>query len=262
MKKIQAIGIISNILLLLILPSVAAVDTFDTSTHTISIKNAQAGLLVNEQISLKNNGYQPCNEIKFWIMQNAQNIQITVNGRNQALEYTNSGNDYTCNLTQYNLAVEVDNTTSMTVTYTIPSTTEFFDKTISYRTASLTIIFNDKELFSGQQLAPQSTYHHHLYLPTGTPLDIITIVVIIIVVILLMAITLFLLKKQRRKRKTSITESEELLTIKKTNLLSALKEIEKQHRAKTLSDDTYTKLKDEYKQQAVDVMKKLDDLKK
>ena len=262
MKKIQAIGIISSILLLLILPSVAAVDTFDTSTHTISIKNAQAGLLVNEQISLKNNGYQPCNEIKFWVMQNAQNIQITASGRNQPLEYAISGNDYTCNLTQYNLAVETENTTSMTVTYTLPAATEFFDKTLLYPTATLSIIFNDKELFSGQQLASNSTYHHRLYLPTGTPLDILTIVVIIIVVVLLMAITLLLLKKQRRKRKTSITESEELLTIKKTNLLSALKEIEKQHRAKTLSDDTYTKLKDEYKQQAVDVMKKLEDLKK
>ena len=41
-----------------------------------------------------------------------------------------------------------------------------------------------------------------------------------------------------------------------------LKELEKQHRAQTISDETYTKLKDEYKQQAVDVMKQLDDLQK
>jgi hypothetical protein len=41
-----------------------------------------------------------------------------------------------------------------------------------------------------------------------------------------------------------------------------LKDLEKQYRAKSVSDETYTKIKDEYKQQAVDVMKKLDDLKK
>jgi hypothetical protein len=57
-------------------------------------------------------------------------------------------------------------------------------------------------------------------------------------------------------------ESEELLTLRKTILLNALKDVEKQHRAKTVSDDTYNKLKDELKQQAVGVMKQLDDIQK
>ena len=43
--------------------------------------------------------------------------------------------------------------------------------------------------------------------------------------------------------------------------MSLLKDLEKQYRAKSISDDTYSKLKDEYKQQALEVMRKLEDLK-
>jgi hypothetical protein len=59
-----------------------------------------------------------------------------------------------------------------------------------------------------------------------------------------------------------VVESEDTLTTKKTLLLSLLKDLEKQYRGKAISDETYNKIKDEYKQQAVDTMKKLDDLKK
>jgi hypothetical protein len=73
---------------------------------------------------------------------------------------------------------------------------------------------------------------------------------------------IYSIKKQKpgKKRDTS-TGSEEFLTTKKTLLMSILKEIEKQHRSKKISDDTYHKLKEQYKQDAVDAMKKLEDIK-
>jgi len=43
--------------------------------------------------------------------------------------------------------------------------------------------------------------------------------------------------------------------------MEILKDIEKQHRAKQISDDTYHKLKEQYKHEAVDAMKKLEDVK-
>ena len=52
-----------------------------------------------------------------------------------------------------------------------------------------------------------------------------------------------------------------MLATKKALLLSLLKDVEKKHRAKDISDETYNKLKEEYKQQAVTVMKKLEDIK-
>jgi predicted membrane protein len=85
---------------------------------------------------------------------------------------------------------------------------------------------------------------------------------IFVIVIIVLALLLMLLKKKRSKTKKAVVESEETLTIKKTLLLSLLKDLEKQYRGKAISDDTYNKIKDEYKQQTVDTMKKLDDLKK
>jgi ribosome recycling factor len=44
--------------------------------------------------------------------------------------------------------------------------------------------------------------------------------------------------------------------------MSLLKDLEKQYRAKEISDDTYHKLKEQYKQETVETMKKLDDMTK
>ena len=63
------------------------------------------------------------------------------------------------------------------------------------------------------------------------------------------------------KTKVSTSDSEELLTAKKALLMESLKDIEKKHRANQISDDTYNKLRDRYKQEAVETMKKLEDIK-
>jgi len=60
------------------------------------------------------------------------------------------------------------------------------------------------------------------------------------------------------KSRTRIGDSEELLTTKKALLMEVLKDIEKKHRAKQISDDTYHKLRDQYKQEAVETMKQLE----
>jgi uncharacterized metal-binding protein len=101
-----------------------------------------------------------------------------------------------------------------------------------------------------------------LYNPTEAPLNITILVIAFLVAIIVLALLLLFFKKQRSKTKKTIAESEETLTTKKTLLLSLLKDLEKQYRAQSISDETYNKIKDEYKQQAVDAMKKLDDLKK
>ena len=73
---------------------------------------------------------------------------------------------------------------------------------------------------------------------------------------------MYTLKKQKSvKIKEIASGSEELLNTKKTLLMSLLKEIEKQHRANQISDDTYHKLKERYKQEAVEAMKHLEDMK-
>ena len=65
-------------------------------------------------------------------------------------------------------------------------------------------------------------------------------------------------KTKTTKKKEATAESEELLTTKKALLMEVLKDIEKQHRAEKISDDTYHKLRDQYKQEAVETMRTLE----
>jgi len=82
----------------------------------------------------------------------------------------------------------------------------------------------------------------------------------VILLIILLGITgLYSIKKPKAgKIKDTSAGSEELLSTKKMLLMDLLKDIEKQHRAKKISDDTYHKLKDQYKQEAVETMQKLE----
>jgi len=129
------------------------------------------------------------------------------------------------------------------------------------------VTYNDQTLFQGEHLLSAAdstnTFQIRLYKPTEAPLSMVVIIVIFVIAVAVLGILLFVLKRQRsRTRKSSLVESEETLSTKKTLLLSLLKDLEKQYRAKSISDETYTKLKDEYKQQAVDTMKRLEDIKK
>jgi len=158
--------------------------------------------------------------------------------------------------------------TSLTlqVTYHLPSNAENFIQTLLYDTTFFSVSYENRGLFQSEHLLYSSDANNQiqilLYKPTEAPLNITMIIIVFMVVIIVLAILLLLLKKQRSKTKKAVGESEETLTTKKTLLLSLLKDLEKQYRAKSISDETYTKIKDEYKQDAVDVMKKLDDLKK
>jgi uncharacterized metal-binding protein len=147
----------------------------------------------------------------------------------------------------------------------LPTDTKYFFKTIMYDTESLSIKYGDDELYRGEHLiynTESNSVQVLLHIPTEAPVNIVYIVVIFLLVVFLVASTLLLMRKQRKKAKKSIVETEETLTTKKELLLSILKGVEKKHRAKDISDGTYNKLKEEYKQQAVNVMKKLEDIKK
>jgi hypothetical protein len=55
-------------------------------------------------------------------------------------------------------------------------------------------------------------------------------------------------------------ESKEVLSTEKTLLMDILKQIEKLHRTKKMSDDTYHKLKEYYKQETIEIMRQLENL--
>jgi len=250
-------------LLTLSIASIAsASDTGITiEKQTVKISMSEKGLLVEENILFNNTGIENATSVKLWIQQGIQDVKILAVESGEYLTPIITDRIRECNLTQYNLTLETGDSLDLVLTYTLPTNTENFEKTISYDTSSLSVTFNDEPLYQAQKVQSESSLSLRLYKPTEAPLSITYIVIIFLLVVVLITSTLLLLRKQRSKAKRSIVESEETLTTKKTLLLSLLKDLEKQHRSKTVSDDTYNKLKEEYKQQAVNAMKKLEDLK-
>lgn len=188
--------------------------------------------------------------------------------------------------TKYNYTLIDDNTYSIDISslspidgdiitikisYVLNKDTDNLEKKIINDIDSLKITFDDKEIYTGSSLksggslkvALQKTPQAQTITETKTieAIPTWTYIIIIVLIVLLLLILLRPAKKQQApKIKETAAASEELLKTKKVLLMSLLKEIEKKHRAKGISDDTYHKLKDRYKQEAVEAMKQLEDL--
>ena len=91
------------------------------------------------------------------------------------------------------------------------------------------------------------------------PIIYIAAIVVLLLLVIIIGAASFRTKKPV-KSKRIVVGSEEMLNTKKILLMQLLKELEKKHRAKQISDDTYHKLKEQYKSETVDAMKKLEDM--
>lgn len=270
MKKTGIVILLALISFLVICPYVHASDVgvvVDQQIVTISL--ASSGLQVDETFKLTNTnkGNQSVTTLRFWIQQSNQGtVRIIEKQTGIELDALITGNIRTCNLSAVNLTLAPEESLTIQVTYYLPTDEQYFVKTLLYDTTSFSVTYETRDLFTGEHLLYGSEVNNairiRLYQPTEAPLSITMIIIVFVVVLIVLAALLFLLKKQRLKTKKTVVESEETLTTKKTLLLSLLKDLEKQYRAQSISNETYTKIKDEYKQQAVEAMKKLDDLKK
>jgi len=267
MKRIASLVFISLLTLSIVFPVVHAYDAgITTEQQAITISISDSGLDVEENIKVNNAADVNMTSVKFWIQQDAFDVEILAVESGISLSSIVIGSNIReCNLSQYNLSFTPEDTLDIRLTYTLPTDTKHFVKTILYDTASLSITYGDDELYRGEHLVyntESNSMQVLLHIPTETPVNIVYIVIIFLLVVFLVASTLLLMRKQRKKAKKAIVESEEALATKKALMLSLLKGVEKKHRAKDISDETYNKLKEEYKQQAVNVMKKLEDIKK
>jgi hypothetical protein len=258
--------IIDLILIGIILPGVCfTADAVDTGVVTerqmIEISVSEKGLLVEEEILFNNSGDEKVTELRFWIQQDAGAIEVVDVASGESLTPIIRGNVHECNLSKHNLTLDKGSSLEVRVTYTIPMSAEHFEKTLLYDTVFLSVTFDEEELYQGRNLLSDSNLYLklRLYRPTEAPLSITYLVAIFVGVVIVF--TLMILRKRRTRIKSSMVESKEMLDTKKALLLSVLRDIEKKHRSKKISDDTYNKLKEEYKREAVSVMKKIEDLK-
>ncbi len=262
MSLIKKSLILYLFIIIIAIPNICASDVgIKGEDYTINITTSENGLLVEEQIMLNNSGVDPATIARLWIQQNVKDVEIQLKDSGDILEPIISGNTREINLSEKNLTVNPGEKVLISLKYTLPTNTENFEKRTFYDVSLLSINFNNEVLYQGESLKSNSYLKIRLYKPTEAPLSITYIVIIFVIVVVLITIVLLSLRKQRSKVKKSIVESKETLETKKTLLMSLLKDLEKQHRSKTIADDTYNKLKEEYKQQAVEVMKKLEAVK-
>ncbi len=270
MNNRSIIIIVGLMVAAVLLPAVHAQDAgVVVDQQTVTVTLTDQGLLVSEDIRVTNNALENATQLRFWLQQDAQDITITAGTSNTNLiPFTvTSGYVRTCNLSTANLSLAPSTSLAVHLTYGLSSSVQTYEHTLLYDTTLASVSYNGQTLYQGEHLVARSdgtsTLQIRLFKPTEAPLSMTVIIALFVIVVAVLGILLFVLQRQRSKsKKSTLGESEETLSTKKTLLLSLLKDLEKQYRAKDISDETYTKLKDEYKQQAVDAMKRLDDLKK
>ncbi|OGS41112.1 MAG: hypothetical protein A3K77_07260 [Euryarchaeota archaeon RBG_13_31_8] len=256
---ISALGIFT---LLLILPISASAQNLGAINHEITLNTqSNENIEIRESILFQSNTNLSISTLDFWIQNTANNVIIKVNGN--VFSYINDETRYSINVSS--LGINIGDQITTEITYTIDKNTQNFEKKLFQNTSSISITYDNKMLFSGTNYAIGSQLTIPIYKTAETPKESPYIYYMIILILVIIIIIIFLYGFRRRKP-TKIKEitsaTEEVLATRKSLLMSLLKDLEKQYRAKDISDDTYHKLKEQYKQETVETMKMLDDMTK
>lgn len=252
--------VLGIIILTAILPSTVNAVDISASSHEVKITTGVDDIAVEETIILLGTSDEYIKAISFWIQNDAQEVKISVN--NQNVVYEIEDNIYSINLSE--LEIKENSQPTVKITYKLNKEKENYQKELIRNTSSFKVTFDENILYTSTNLISGTSINVLLYKPTPTEetLSWYLTLGIFILLILLVVVTFYSIRKPKpTKVKERAFESEELLTTKKALLMSLLKDVEKQYRLKEISDDTYHKLKEHYKNEAVKTMKKLDDIK-
>jgi len=256
MKKILFNVLFVSVIIGIISISTAYGGNINTETHQIVISKENDTISIKESFTIRGTSNETYDTIGFWISDNAMDINVLVS--NNEVQFIPTGNnEYICNISSFNITE--NSSMQLIITYGMDKQIKEFEKKLTYNTSSISVVFDENKIYGGNDLEYGAFFTLLLYEPTETPVSWYIIVFIMLLLILLAVSTLYSFRKQKTSKRDIINESEELLSAKKTIFMSILKDIEKQHRSKQISDDTHHKLKEHYKQQAVEIMRKLED---
>jgi len=262
MNKTLIISALSIVIILSILPLTVHAQNLDAVNHEITFTTQDdENIGIKELIILQSNTNETINNLDFWIQNGANNVVILVN--DTVYTYINDETRYSINIS--NMDIKIGEQIIAEITYILDKNTQNFEKKLLQNTYSITVTYDDKILYSGINSARGSQLTIPIYKTVETPKESIYIYYIVIIVLLVSILIIFIYSLRLRKTpkiKEILSTTEELLTTKKSLLMSLLKDLEKQYRAKEISDDTYHKIKEQFKQEAIETMKKLDDMMK
>ena len=250
----------------ILIPLNALAETPTTiDRQEITINLIEKGLSIEEKLTYKNTVESNASILKFTIPQGASQIDIITTTGDDFLIFPIDDTTYEINLSENNIQLQQDATIELHLSYSLPTNTETFQKTILYDTNYLSVEFNDRVIYQGENIKfdddQKNSVSLALYRPTEAPLNLTALIIIFSLVVIIILIMILVVRRRQTPTTSGDTESKEILDIKKALYLTMLKDIEKQHRGKQISDEAYSKIKNEFKQQAVTVMQKLEEKK-
>ena len=260
MKKISAI--ILALVWVLMSFNVACGQEISIDTIDIEITTSENFLSIVETYSID---AESSETLSFWIQKDPIDINILIDGI--SIEYNtslpNPSNKYFCNISYLNITTD----TNIQVSYLLDKDTSEFEKILQYNTNSISISFDGTEIYKGSNFYFGNFLNvalQKLPQPETVTVESIPMWVYGIIFILIIFLLVSFMSRSKKQKTTDLKESvggsKELLSTKKALLMQVLKDIEKKHRANDISDNTYHKLKDKYKQEAVETMKQLEDM--
>ena len=238
--------------------SVSASEIIENS-HNITITSINEKVIVSEISVIQKENTDMLSVYDVWIPTDATDVRVTI--ENHLLQYEKlQENIYRCNLSTINLT----NITTLTVdtSYNLPEITDF-SKLFLRNATQVTIQFNDETIGTFSSVKDGTVISLPLTVSTeeSSLFNIYIIIVILLLVIVIAVSILYSIKrKQPSQTRTRSLESEDVLQTEYELLKEMLKQIEKFHRSKKIVDDTYHKLKEYYKQQAVETMSALEQI--
>ncbi len=222
--------------------------------HSTAISTIDDTYSVEEKITLS----QTSEIIDFYIQSDINDLSIYIN--NTDIDYSKiSDNRYQVN---YSSGLEKEKTI-LTITYSFSKNKAMeYSKEFLYNTSQFSVTLDNQNIASYENIIAGTSILIHFpeEQDTSKSLNLFSTILIGLLVVLLIVTTTYSLRKRGNgKQRNRGVESSELLTTEKALLMNVLKEVEKKHRDKKISDDTYQKLKSHYKQQTVDIMSSLED---
>lgn len=255
-RNIILLGIM--ILFALLLPNVASSDEH-INENVIKISEINQSYQIKEKITYSLPQSNDTVYYSFILPEQASDLKIYVENNviNNAI---NNASLYHVNLSELNLS---KNEITVDLTYFIPLETTMFSKTLYYNTSKTEVFYENEKISSNtNQIAPSTFQVKLTKLTDDVSFNLYTLILIVLLIVIIIVTSWygFFKKKNGQARKRNF-ESSEVLTTEKKLLLDVLKEIEKMHRNQKISDDSYHKLKTHYKQQTVEIMSVLEDIK-
>ena len=154
MKNSIIISALSIAIILLTLYPVVNAQNLDALNDEITITtNNNEDMEVVELLTLKTNTNQSIDLINFWIQTEAKNVNILVN--NSTYTYTKNEAVYTVDISDLNLTLNTQITVE--INYLLEKNTQNFHKKLLQKTDSLEITFDGKIIYTGSQLAIDSS---------------------------------------------------------------------------------------------------------